>query len=101
MADLQSASRFPQGRKRTPVTATGLKAFAIPAQTDTDLARVLELWSALPEAGRALLRTTAETLTGQIFKETKPKGQVKDRAAGSIVRYTRTTRTIREPLVRS
>jgi hypothetical protein len=39
-----------------------------PPECDADLARLLELWSDLPEAGRKLLRTTAETLAGQLPK---------------------------------
>jgi hypothetical protein len=34
--------------------------------SDPDLARLLELWERLPEAGRKLLRQTAETICGEL-----------------------------------
>ena len=34
-------------------------------ENDPDLARLLDLWSELPEARRTLLRATAEMLVGQ------------------------------------
>lgn len=40
---------------------------------DADLARLAALWPALPEAGRRLLVTTAETLAGQLPRKAKRK----------------------------
>jgi hypothetical protein len=45
------------------------------SQNDPDLTRVLELWATLPDAGRSLLRTMAETLAGQLPKDQKGNGR--------------------------
>jgi hypothetical protein len=41
---------------------------------DPDLARLTALWPDLPEAGRKLLVTTAETLAGQLPRPGKRNG---------------------------
>ena len=42
---------------------------------DADLARLMALWPELPELGRKLLVTTAETLAAQLPRKAKRKRQ--------------------------
>jgi hypothetical protein len=43
------------------------------SENDPDLARLMALWPELPEAGRKLLVTTAQTLAGQLPMPKKGK----------------------------
>src|SRR5262245_51502232 len=76
---IASPSEYPQGESNPctprpnpkPANTSGDspprpdRALTIPAPVHPDLAALLALWDRLPEAGRKLLRQTAETLAAQ------------------------------------
>jgi len=64
----QSKSKTAQELAPTAESPLAL-SLARESQNDADLASLLALWPALPEAGRRLLVTTAQTLAGTLTRK--------------------------------